>query len=301
MPETLYPCPHCGKAGFTARGLKSHITVQHTDRKGRPAKLEVMAPASTAPCLSGGNDKQVAEQLVELVRGAQDGVRRILMAGFFIEGIVRELPHGATRPWLEQHCPEVHWATVCRWRELARGVMESLGIEIDQVAKLPLPIHEMLALPPSDVPQPMQAMRGQIDDLIADKSARQLQLALRAADPKDGGDKQWAKWLKKHHPELIVNGAIPPRGKAPKEVRKAFDAYRIAHTKKVMKEIGPKAFTHEVISLAERIVEVCNNQILGQASEDAFNRLNEARLFMTEFMAGLAKGRASARVKGGKA
>lgn len=300
MPETLLNCPHCARTGFLAKGLRAHIAQRHKTLPVAAGSLEVMAPEPTGPRLRGGNDQAVATKLAELVHDAQEGVRRILVAGFFIEGIVRELPHGGTRTWLEEHCPQVHWRTVERWRQLARGVMESVGIEIDQMASLPLPIHEMLALPAGDVPKPMQELRGQIDDLIADKSARQLQLALRAADPKDGGDKQWAKWLKKHHPDLVVDGEVPPRSKVPKDVRKAFDSHRVAQQKKMAKELGPKAFTHEVISLAERIHEVCNTHVLGQASEEAFQALDEARVFLGDFMASLTKGRASGR-KGGKA
>ncbi|MFO1461292.1 MAG: hypothetical protein U1G08_18050 [Verrucomicrobiota bacterium] len=290
MPETLHNCPHCSRSGFTERGLKSHLSVQHKALIVASTPLEVV----TGPRLAGGNDAEVAAKLTELVRGAQDGVRRILVAGFFIESIVRQLPHGATRPWLEQHCPEIQWRTVNRWRELARGVMEALGIEWNAAAKLPLPLHDTLALPAGDVPKAMQELRGQIDDLIADKSASQLQLALRAADPKDGGDKQWAKWLRKHHPELIVDGVIPARGKVPKDIRAAFDEYRIKETKRLLKEVGPKAFTDQVLTLAEQIHAVCNTRVLGQASRESFQLLDEARLALGDFMGRMAKGRESA-------
>ena len=292
MPEPLHNCPHCRRTGLTEKGLKAHLNARHKGLIPAPAQapLEVM----TGPSLSGGNDAEVAAKLTELVQGAQDGLRRILVAGFFIESIVQQLPHGATRSWIELHCPGVSWQSVNRWRELARGVMEALGIEWDAAAKLPLPLHDALALPPAEVPKAMQELRGQIDDLIADKSARQLQLALRAADPKDGGDKMWAKWLRKHHPELIVDGVIPPRRKAPKDIRAAFDEYRIRETKKLLKEVGPKAYTDQVLMLAEQIHAVCNTRVLGQASRESFERLDEARLALGDFMGRLAKGRESA-------
>lgn len=290
MPETLHNCPHCRRGGLTERGLKTHLKARHANLVPAVAPLEVMS----GPSLSGGNDAEVAAKLAELVRGAQDGLRRILVAGFFIESIVQQLPHGATRNWIDHHCPSVSWQSINRWRELARGVMEALGIEWDAAAKLPLPLHDALALPPGEVPKAMQELRGQIDDLIADKSARQLQLALRAADPKDGGDKQWAKWLKRNHPELIVDGVIPPRGKVPKEVRAAFDEYRIKETKRLLKEVGPKAFTDQVLTLAEQIHAVCNTRVLGQASRESFQLLDEARLALGDFMTRMAKGRESA-------
>ena len=296
MTEPLHTCPHCSRSGFTERGLKSHLSVHHKSLVVAKAPLEVV----TGPRLANGNDAEVAAKLTELVHGAQDGLRRILVAGFFIESIVRQLPHGATKPWLEQHCPGIAWRTINDWRQLSRGVMEALGIEWDAAAKLPLPLHDALALPPAEVPKAMQALRGQIDDLIADKSARQLQLALRAADPKDGGDKMWAKWLRKHHPDLIVDGVIPPRGKVAKEIRAAFDAYRIKQGRELAKEIGPKAMTRLVLRLAAEIQQACNDHVIGQADDAAFEALNEARLGLGDYMAGLSKRRAAARGKGSR-
>ena len=50
--------------------------------------------ATKVPRLQKGNDKEVAAELGRLVRDAQDGTRRILICGLFIETIVTNLKHG---------------------------------------------------------------------------------------------------------------------------------------------------------------------------------------------------------------
>ena len=63
--------------------------------------------ATKVPRLQKGNDKEVAAELGRLVRDAQDGTRRILICGLFIETIVTNLKHGELEAWVEAHEAEI--------------------------------------------------------------------------------------------------------------------------------------------------------------------------------------------------
>ena len=108
-------------------------------------------PAKAAPSLPKGNDAAVAEQLRHLVTDAEDGLRRILIAGFFIDRIAAELPHGQLGRWLEAHCPEVTHQTINRWRGLAKNVAEACQLKLNTRVQFDLPA--LLAMPVDEVPE----------------------------------------------------------------------------------------------------------------------------------------------------
>lgn len=130
----------------------------------------------TVPTLPKGNDAQVAAELHRLVTDANDGLRRILAAGFFIECIAGELKHGQLGPWLEAHCPHVDERTVRRWRDLARNVAEAAKVKTDTMSVLdgPWAGGNFLTLPTEELPNELSEARARIEDVIAGKTAKQL-------------------------------------------------------------------------------------------------------------------------------
>lgn len=137
--------------------------------------------AKTVPTLPKGNDAAVAEQLHKLVTEANDGLRRILAAGFFIECIAGELRHGQLGPWLEAHCPHVDERTVRRWRDLARNVAEAAKVKTDTMSVLdgPWTGGNFLTLPTEELPNELSEARARIDDVINGKTAKQLCLEFK--------------------------------------------------------------------------------------------------------------------------
>jgi hypothetical protein len=138
---------------------------------------------TTAPRLVKGNDTEVAAELGRLVRDAQDGTRRILVCGLFIEQIAANLKRGQLGPWIEEHEAEIgaKRTQVFAWRDLARNVMEAVGLQKSGMPDFSLPLHEVLTLPPAEVPPEAKEVRTKIDALIAGKSARQLMLNFKTA------------------------------------------------------------------------------------------------------------------------
>lgn len=139
-------------------------------------ETESMRVAKSIPALPKGNDAAVAAQLQTLVADANDGLRRILAAGFFIECIAGELKHGQLGPWLAAHCPQVGQSTVYRWRELARNVAQVAGVKIPTVGILEGEFTggNFLTLPSEDLPNEVLEARQRIEEVIAGKTAKQL-------------------------------------------------------------------------------------------------------------------------------
>ncbi len=152
------------------------------------------------PKLKSGHDDAVAAKLNEMIQDASDGLRRIVMVGFFLERIAADLKHSEFKPWVEAHCAGVHRASVFRWRLIARNVMEAVKLSKVALCDFSTPVHEMLALPEGKVPKEQKELREKIDDLIAGKSARQLFLEFKQAEEDEDGS------LKKKHGRLKGQG-----------------------------------------------------------------------------------------------
>jgi hypothetical protein len=150
----------------------------HRDRFVIAASAPAVAIVKV-PTLKHGNDAKAAKQLNKLIKDAESGVVRILKAGFFLECLAEDLPHGMLGPWVESHCNR-EWRTVRRWKQVAAGVGDVLGITLKQ--RLEYKLHEVLALPLKKVPAELLAVREKIDAEIAGKSYRQLFLELKQVD-----------------------------------------------------------------------------------------------------------------------
>lgn len=206
--------------------------------------LVVAAKNEVAPMLKSGNDAEIAAKLKTLIDDANSGLRRIIIAGLFIETIATQLDHGQLGPWIKAHC-EVQWETVCRWRQLAKNTADAAGIKFDACVKFEIPLHEALALPAAQVPADLKEAREKIDALIEGKSARQLFMQFKSAKlnadgdleaAKSEGDMVWKAWLEKNHSKLIVNGEAPKRKDVPKEILTAF---QLAQAEEVKKKLSP--------------------------------------------------------------
>lgn len=154
-----------------------------TAKVGSDPRLEIR--------LANGNDAEAAAQLQTLLRDAADGLRRILIAGFYIDRLALDLPHGSLKPWLATYCPDVSWTTVKRWRELARNVGEAVGLGTTAEARnRDIDLSRILALPSAEVeslPKAQATVRQKVDALIAGKSARQLFFSFKQAELDEDG------------------------------------------------------------------------------------------------------------------
>lgn len=140
------------------------------------------------PQLTHGQDDKRAKELEQYIDDAESGLRSILKAGFFLECLAEDLPKGQLGPWVEAHCKNRTWRTVQRWKEIAGGVGEAVGVSYKN--RIGMKLHEVLALPLNKVPENLKAIREKIDAEIAGKSYRQLFLELKQYDEDTGKPKR---------------------------------------------------------------------------------------------------------------
>lgn len=138
-------------------------------------KTALVKPVS----LKIADDVQVASHLRELLEDADDGFRRVVKVGLYIEWIAANLPHRQLMPWIAQHCPEVTVRTITNWRSLAKNLMEWAGLKLERLSNLPIAGDQILALPPAELPKPLQKAREKMDEALgAAHGAKQLFLFL---------------------------------------------------------------------------------------------------------------------------
>jgi len=119
-----------------------------------------------APSLKVVADDVAATKLRELLKDADDGFRRVVKAGLYIEWIAANLPQGQFMPWMEAHAPDVGQMTVYRWRTMAKNLCEWSGLKFTQWVNLPLPAEKFLTLPVAELPKTMQAARTKMDEAL---------------------------------------------------------------------------------------------------------------------------------------
>lgn len=200
-PEVLVSCPDCGRNNFTPRGLQAHkcnvqrsikglnaLSDEEKQRALGPATPVALVPVKNAPTLTLWSDHEAATKVRQLVREAQDGLRRIIVCGLFLETLKMDLPHGQLGHWIETHCPDVTWRTANRWMSLAANIRKACEIKLDTVSNLKFPIYEAITLPPEDRPEEVRDVCARMDELMAGKSARQLLLEFKQAEEDEDGN-----------------------------------------------------------------------------------------------------------------
>lgn len=160
--------------------MKSEITT--TAKGSHETVFSRVSHLAKVPKLKSGHDEERAAELDSYVYDAENGLRSILKAGFFLECLAEDLPRGALGPWVEAHCKNRTWRTVRRWKQVAASLGEAVGINYKK--RIALKLHEVLSLPPAKVPQTAKPILEKIENEIAGKSYRQLFLELKQS--KDG-------------------------------------------------------------------------------------------------------------------
>lgn len=129
--------------------------------------------------LKVANDAEVAAHLRALLKDADDGFRRVIKAGLYIEWIAANLPHGQLMPWLSEHCPDVRKSTIYNWRNLAKNLCEWSGLKFATVANLPVPGDQLLEVPVEQLSPALRQCRQRMEEALSEsKSPKQLFLFL---------------------------------------------------------------------------------------------------------------------------
>jgi hypothetical protein len=146
----------------------------------------------------------------------------------------KQLPHGEFLDWLSKNCPDISRPTAYRWINLAEGICDALqishGEKFDDIL-----LHEALTLPEKKLPPAAKSLRERITALVEGKSQKQLLTNFVTSSQSKKADfpiKQslYEKWLKKHHPDLIIGGVVTPYDKLPAKLKKEYRQYQIDHS-----------------------------------------------------------------------
>lgn len=131
------------------------------------------------PKLEVANDAEAATHLRELLKDADEGFRRVVKVGLYIEWIAANLARGELMPWIAAHCPEVSQRTIYNWRSLAKNLCEWSGLKFASLANFPTAGDKLLDLPEKELPPEFREPRKKMEEaLSASKTAKQLFLFL---------------------------------------------------------------------------------------------------------------------------
>jgi hypothetical protein len=131
------------------------------------------------PSLKVIDDQHAADVLRSLVKDADDGFRRIVRCGIFIEWLAATLPWGQLMKWQEHYCPDVPLRSMYNWRNVAKNLCEWAKLEFATVANLGVPAEKFIDLPLDQLPKKLQPAREKIDEAMSQcDSPKQLFLFL---------------------------------------------------------------------------------------------------------------------------
>lgn len=162
-----------------------------------------MAPAH----LRCGGDAEAAQKLRGYVSAAADGLRRIIIAGLYIDYLLSQLPHGHLGRWIETHCPDITVRSIQRWRVIAEKVLDHCDPDRTRIGVIRRDPAAILDVPMESVPEPLRDVRVAVDELVAGKSYRQLCFEFKQVEEDGRGGHQVKRGRRKgeggYHPRHV--------------------------------------------------------------------------------------------------
>lgn len=209
-PDGRQVCAPCYRWSLV-EARETQVAHGHTDAPelGVAVRTGTQAPAH----LRCGGDEEAAERLKTYVRDAADGLRRIIIAGLYIDYLISQLPHGHLIRWLATHCPEITERTVRRWRKVASKVLEHCDPKGERILDIRRDPASILTLPVEEVPEGMRDVRKAVDELIAGRSYRQLTFEFKQVEMDAEGNEKVKRGRRKGE-----GGYHPKQNPSPEEV-----------------------------------------------------------------------------------
>ncbi|MBX3732613.1 MAG: hypothetical protein KF791_08470 [Verrucomicrobiae bacterium] len=161
--------------------------------------------------------------------------------------------------------------TASRWMKMAGAALPRLQSgEAGEVFRqlLTIPITQLTDYQCKVLNQAVEKLvdgRSQLDFMES--------LGLMAPALPRGGDQFWAQFLRERHPELIVNGKVPPRGKAgarSKEIREEFSKWMQARLKPSTPEQKRQAARSLLREIDNVLMSAVNASVLGVLEPQEF-------------------------------
>jgi hypothetical protein len=213
-------------------------------------------------------------------------VRNCAVVGFMLNTVSERMGHGEFGPWLHRNLfPEVtlaegkkldslpHWRRARRWMEAGRNMAQIAQIgHVSDLTAVELANAVLKGLK-GGLSSESAALFDRIVNAVEGKTLAQLTFKFPNLDLAAGGDREWAAFLQAKHPELIVDGKVPKRGKVgakSKEILAEFSAWLNAK----MKPKTPKQKQEAARALLAQVEDVLGaairNPLLGVLSPEDF-------------------------------
>ena len=153
----------------------------HLDGSTEPFRVsgsELVHAAGQVTVMDAGDEAEVASELSRLFVRAQAGLLAVIEFGARVAQVEAALEGpsrgpstkgGGLKGWLEEHCQDIPYNTARRYRDLARGVIESARIESAERLSAVLQAAES-----DDAPEEDRELYEEVKGLVFGKSARQL-------------------------------------------------------------------------------------------------------------------------------
>ncbi|MCW5766999.1 MAG: hypothetical protein KIT68_13615, partial [Phycisphaeraceae bacterium] len=154
--------------------------------------------------------------------------------------------------------------TARRWMAMAKSALPRL-----QSGEAGEVFRQLLTIPITELSEHQcKVLNHAVEKLVDGRSQLDFMasLGLMAPSGPRGGDQFWAQFLRENHPELIVDGKVPPRGKAgarSKEIREEFSKWMQARLKPSTPEQKRQAAQALLRQIDDVLMSAVNASVLG--------------------------------------
>lgn len=154
--------------------------------------------------------------------------------------------------------------TARRWMAMAKSALPRL-----QSGEAGEVFRQLLTIPITELSEHQcKVLNHAVEKLVDGRSQLDFMesLGLIAPSGPRGGDQFWAQFLRENHPELIVDGKVPPRGKAgarSKEIREEFSKWMQARLKPSTPEQKRQAAQALLRQIDDVLMSAVNASVLG--------------------------------------
>lgn len=251
--------------------------------------MNTLLPAVTGTLLPADQNQLLAAlrpAWEELSRVEDDYVRKCAVVGLMLNSVSTQVPHGEFGAWLHRNLfPEAvipqgkkfndlpYWRMANRWMKAAENVVAISQIgHVSSLTAVELS-NAVLGSGRTAPTAEIAALLEQITKAVDGKTLAQLTFKFPNLDLAAGGDREWASFLQSKHPELIVDGKVPKRGKVGKQSKEILEEFS-AWLNAKMKPRTPKQKQEAARALLTQIDDVLGaavrNSVLAVLSPEEF-------------------------------
>lgn len=233
--------------------------------------MSSLLPAVAKP-MPLADDNQILAVLrpawAQLATQEESYVKGCAAVGFMLNRLSEGMGHGEFGPWLHRNLfPEAvipegkkldslpHWRRARRWMEAGRNMAQIAQIgHVSDLTTVEL-ANALLKGLKGGLSDESKALFDRMMTAVDGKTLAQLTFKFPNVDLAAGGDREWAAFLRAKHPELIVDGKIPKRGKVGKQSKEILEEFS-AWLNAKMKPRTPKQKQEAARALLAQIDDV---------------------------------------------